>query len=636
MNFFEAQEQARKSSRMLVCWFALAVVGVIAVMYFLASFVANFTSSKEQRGFDAIEVDSSVWWNPALLLWTSLIVGGVIVIGSLSKLLQLSDGGKVVAQSLGGRLVEPSSRDPLEQRLTNVVEEMAIASGVPVPEVWIMDEESGINAFAAGTDPANAVIGVTRGTLERLNRSELQGVIAHEFSHILNGDMKLNIRLMGWIFGLVMLSIVGRMILQSLFFARGSRDSKNGGGILLAIVVVGASVWLVGSVGVLFARMIQAAISRQREFLADASAVQFTRDPSGISGALKKIAGFSEHGKISSPKATEARHMFFAGSSLSMMMATHPPLEKRIKAIDPSWDGEMLEGEPNQAASSEFTGSMSFAGGREQDRAASGTDDSGGGEHVDTSVGDGIDHKFHAGKINLTSKNEAKILLLGLLARTGAGDPKHFRNTLGAHGFDVVTADLIIESGRKNVDLSSSQKLGLVDLSLNWLKRMHRAEARQFVAATEALIEADGQVDLFEFMLQQVLRRHVEIGLGLEPIPRIKYRKLVDLESEVSSLLSAFGELGGGSDSLQKAFAEYREHTGREIHMSSVGLSDVAAALRKFDASTPLLKNQILQMCSIVVVGDGKIEQTELELLRATSEAIGAPIPPMVRSVASN
>ncbi len=359
MNFFEAQDRARKSSRLLVWWFLLSVIGVIVVMYFVAIGVTSFSTRDSSGTYAAPEIG---WWDPSLFGVVSVVVGGVIMIGSWIKLAQLSGGGKVVAQSLGGRQVEPTTTDLSERRLLNVVEEMAIASGLPVPEVWIMDEEDGINAFAAGTDPSNAVVGVTRGTLERLTRAELQGVVAHEFSHILNGDMKLNMRLMGWIFGLVMLSILGRIMLESFRFMRGSRDSK-GGGIVLAIILAGLAVWLVGSIGVLFARMLQAAISRQREYLADASAVQFTRNPEGIADALKKIGGFSEHGKISSAKAIEARHMFFAGSGFNMLMATHPPLEKRILAIDPNWKGQMKEGKADPVrAGKEFGGAMGFAG----------------------------------------------------------------------------------------------------------------------------------------------------------------------------------------------------------------------------------------------------------------------------------
>ena len=417
----------------------------------------------------------------------------------------------------------------------NVVEEMAIASGVPVPEVWIMDNEEGINAFAAGTDPTNAVIGVTRGTLERLTRSELQGVVAHEFSHILNGDMKLNMRLMGWIFGLVMLSVLGRIMLESFRFMRGSRDSK-GHGIVIAIILAGLAVWLVGSIGVLFARMLQSAISRQREYLADASAVQFTRDPGGISGALKKIGGFPEHGKISSPKAMESRHMFFAGSGFSALMATHPPLEKRILAIDPQWKGEMLQGGTDPVSESEFTGSMGFSGSLEQVDSTDRLDSLGESARLDTHVGAAIREELRAGKVTSFSKQEAKSLLLGLLIAADADGREMGKKILANHGSDEEAITRAIAWSMDLESYTSAKKLALVDLSLSWLRKMSRSEATAFVAASKALIEADGEVNLFEFMLQKVIERHVEIGLGLKPVPAMRYRDLRSLETEVAQV----------------------------------------------------------------------------------------------------
>lgn len=630
MNFFEAQERARKSTRNLVWWFILSVVGVIVVMYFLAVFFLQFSSSNAEGAYQVTDSAGLQLWNPELLLWTSLIVGGVILVGSWSKLAQLSAGGKVVASSLGGRPVEPSTRDLRERRLLNVVEEMAIASGVPVPEAWIMDEERGINAFAAGTDPTNAVVGVTRGTLERLTRSELQGVVAHEFSHILNGDMKLNMRLMGWIFGLVMLSMLGRIMLESFRFMRGSRDSK-GGGIVIAIILAGLAVWLVGSVGVLFARILQAAISRQREFLADASAVQFTRDPDGIAGALKKIGGFPEHGKISSPKAMEARHMFFAGSSLNQMMATHPPLEKRIKAIDPRWNGEMLKGKSDAVNASEFSGAMGFSGSVEQTVSSDQLAEFGESGRLDSHVGAAIREDLRKGKVDSFSKDEAKALLLGLLVAADADGLEDGRIIMEKHGIDSETVARVTEWSVDLADYSSSKRLALVDLSLSWLRRMGREEAAEFVAASKALTEADGQINLFEFMLQKVIGRHVEIGLGLKPVPTMKYRKLEDLEAQVALLLSAFGELAGDEAALGKATTEYHEHTGRQLPRVPAGLADVANALDEMDAATPLVKQRILRLCALIATDDARIEDAELELLRATAEAIGAPIPPMVR-----
>ena len=632
MNFFEAQEQARKSSRLLVWWFILSVLGVIVTMYLLAIAYLRFSSPPPQAELDPSQpapLDVS-WWNPELLLGVGVVVGGVILIGSWIKLAQLSGGGKVVAQGLGGRAVEPTTTDLQEKRLLNVVEEMAIASGVPVPEVWIMDHEEGINAFAAGTDPSNAVIGVTRGTLERLTRSELQGVVAHEFSHILNGDMKLNMRLMGWIFGLVMLSMLGRLMLESFRFARTSRDSKNGG-IVIAIILAGLGVWLVGSIGVLFARMLQAAISRQREYLADASAVQFTRDPGGISDALKKIGGFSEHGKISSPKAMESRHMFFAGSSLSSLMATHPPLEKRILAIDPNWKGQMLAGMADPVTSSEFSGAMGFSGGLEQVSSHDRLQSLGESGRLDMNVGAAIREQLRAGNVTSFSKQEAKALLLGLLVAADADGREVGKTILAKHSFDPESIAQIVAWSQDLVDYNSAKKLALVDLSVSWLRKMSKPEAIAFVAASKALIEADGEVNLFEFMLQKVIERHVEIGLGLKPVPSMKHRSLLSLEREIALVLGAFGILAGEPLAMEKAAAEFREVTGEDLPRISGGLIDVAKALVEMDASTPLVKQQILRLCMLVVTDDGRVADDELELLRATAEAIGAPVPPMFR-----
>ncbi|MES2981633.1 MAG: M48 family metallopeptidase [Verrucomicrobiota bacterium] len=633
MNFFEAQERARKSSRLLVWWFALAVLGVILVMYVLATVSMHYGAGYTDSSNLTTQTPVLSWWNPELFLIIAGVVGTVIVVGSVSKTSQLSAGGKVVAESLGGRPVEQNTRDHYERRLLNVVEEMSIASGVPIPEVWIMDDEPGINAFAAGTDPANAVIGVTRGTLERLDRAELQGVVAHEFSHILNGDMKLNMRLMGWIFGLVMLSMLGRVIFQSVRHFRGSRDSKVGG-LILALILAGLAVWLVGSVGVLFARMIQAAISRQREFLADASAVQFTRLPDGIAGALKKIGGFSEHGRILAPAATEARHMFFAGSSLNSVMATHPSLDQRIKAIDPNWNGKMLEAQILES-DQEFNGTMGFAGEVQQIAARDRPEIFGNDTRMDSHVGELIRSGLVLEQDGQEfSKDQAKSLLLGLLVAANQEGFQLAGKILRMRGFDELNIGSVMGWSEKLAHKSSIEKLAMVDLSLVWLRRMDAQEARDFISLTQELTEADGQVEMFEFMLQQVIRRHVEIGTGMVPVPPIKFHKLAEIEAEMMNLLSAFGRVSGGEGVLGKAFQEYREHTGREPYQTEVGLGHVAEALSKMDASTPLVKQQVLRLCSLVVMDDGKVDDLEMELLRATAEAMGAPIPPMVRMVA--
>src|SRR5919198_2779076 len=324
MNFFERQHQVRKLSRRLVLLFALAVLGIVAVVD--AAAVVAFGLHKL----------------PAVNLVTVLVVISLVVmllIGACSwirTLLLRGGGGGKVARQLGGQYVPEDTTDPRLRRLRNVVEEMAIASGVPVPEVYVLPDEPGINAFAAGWSTGDAAIAVTRGCLEQLNRDELQGVIAHEFSHVVNGDMRLNIRLMGILFGILALAVIGRFLL----WGGSGRRSKNAAPLLL----VALAALIAGYVGVFFGRLIKAAVSRQREYLADASAVQFTRQTEGLTGALKKIGGLPTGSKMSNGKVEDVSHMLFGdGLKLSSWFATHPPLPDRIKVLDPTFDPAQLE-----------------------------------------------------------------------------------------------------------------------------------------------------------------------------------------------------------------------------------------------------------------------------------------------------
>jgi hypothetical protein len=276
---------------------------------------------------------------------------------------------------------------------------------------------------------------------------------------------------------------------------------------------------------------------------------------------------------------------------------------------------------------------MGFSGQTDRIDSASHLDSMGESGRLDSQVGAALREELREGKITSFSKEEAKALLLGLLVAADADGIDMGREILKKHAYDEVMIAQIIGWSADLSDYTSAKKLALVDLSLSWLRRMSRAEATEFVAASQAMIEADGEVNLFEFMLQNVIRRHVEIGLGLKPVPRIKYRKLLDLRKEVGTLLGAFGELTGERVSLDSASVEYREHTGQELVIGSVGLVNVADALVEMDCATPLVKQQILRMCALVATDDGEVEESEIELLRATAEAIGAPIPPMVRVI---
>ena len=330
MNFFESQDAAKRNTGKLIFLFALAVISLILVTNLMVMFIFGVFSS---------EMTSMAASNSISLRWEIFAAVGVgvalvILVGSLYKIAALSGGGSRIAEMMDGRLLVSGSDDFKERRLLNVVEEMAIASGTPVPPVYVM-EEKGINAFAAGYSPSDAVIGVSRGALNTLSREQLQGVIAHEFSHILHGDMRINIRLIGVLHGIMVLGIIGYHLLRS---GSRSRRSKDSGG----IVALGLGLVVVGYVGTFFGNLIKAAVSRQREYLADASAVQFTRNPEGIAGALMQIGQHSEKSYLQHPGSNEISHALFEEGSvmaMSRLYATHPPLEERIGAILPNWDG---------------------------------------------------------------------------------------------------------------------------------------------------------------------------------------------------------------------------------------------------------------------------------------------------------
>jgi Zn-dependent protease with chaperone function len=337
MNFFESQAQARRHSRRLVALFLLAVA-LIVVAINAVVLVALAIAREDIAGtVDPVLVAQQM---PLAVVVITAITLAIIGCASLYKISVLRSGGGAVARGLGATLLPEQSQDPRYRRLRNVVEEIAIASGVAVPEIYVLEQEQGVNAFAAGFSPADAAVTVTRGALDKLSRDELQGVIAHEFSHIVNGDMRLSIRLMGIVFGILVISIIARQVLD--MTSRGGRGSKKGG---VGVVILAAfAIMVIGYIGVFFARLIKAGFSRERESLADASAVQFTRQTTGLAGALKKIAGLDEGSKLHAAKGEEVSHMLFGeGMKLSRMFATHPPLIERIRRLEPTFNPQQVQ-----------------------------------------------------------------------------------------------------------------------------------------------------------------------------------------------------------------------------------------------------------------------------------------------------
>lgn len=652
MNFYEAQDDARRRTKWLVAYFAMAVAGVVMAIY---TIIGLYMMSQTQVVVDGAGNRmrlSSDFWDLGRFITVAGLTTGVILLGNLFKTFQLAGGGEVVARDMGGRQVDPHTTDTDERKLMNVVEEMAIASGVPVPSVWVMDQEAGINAFAAGTEPGNAVIGVTRGCIQRLNRSELQGVIAHEFSHILNGDMKLNMRLIGWLFGIMMLSIIGRELLFHMQFVRlrGNRDNNNGAliGLVAAIALL-----VVGAIGVFFARMIQAAISRQREYLADASAVQFTRDPASIAGALKKIGGQQYGSKIESAKAGEASHMFFAdGGMFSYGFATHPPLDVRIRAVEASWNGEFTDSHLPEVASQSYDDGRQ--GHRTHDERVSGF--SGGSSKPQVHVErEQWDHLGEASQTNIEvgtaimaslqpewieashDREHAQALVFGLLLASDnklrSAEIKYLEKSMGK-----AATTLAVQWHQTLGDKHSSQKIALVDLSIPTLRRLSHPEYQRFIDASQWLIASDGQVDIFEFMLQKVLARHLSSHFEGAISPKVRYTKLSQISDELNVLISTMTGVGATSgDDLHEAYTLAADELAQKgarlqgiLPPEHCGLDFVDGALRKIEASTSTMKRDILHACGLAVMADGVLGSHEAELLRAAADAIGATIPPFV------
>ncbi len=614
MDFFQAQDAARRRSRRLVFHFAAAVLSIVAVLYAVAVALTRSTGN-----------GPVAWWQPGLFGGVAVVTLGVILGGSLFKTLSLRGGGGVVARSLGGVLVHPGTRDAAERRLLNVVEEMALASGVRVPEVYLLPED-GINAFAAGHAPDDAAIGVTRGALATLSRDELQGVIAHEFSHILNGDMRLNIRLIGLLFGILLLAVLGRGLLHSLRFSRmrSSGRGRGGGNGVVVLLAAGVALLVVGSVGVLFGRLIQAAVSRQREFLADASAVQFTRNPDGIAGALRRIGALSAGSRIANAHATETSHLFFAnalrGSALDLF-ATHPPLDARIRAIDPSFDGVFKPAAPRPPPAPPVQprpppplrpeGFLAAV--------AAASADAGSGAALLATIPDALRDAAHDPAL-------APGLVLALVAPAPATPARAL-----APDDAAVVARLLPETRA----LATATRLALVDLALPTLRQTRAADAAAFLAALDSLIESDSRITLFEHALRRVIARHHA------PATRAADATILSLDAliaEVSIVLSLIARAGGEDPArIRRAFDAGAGQLGPirdrlRFEPPPIGIQGLLAdALARLERASPPLKKSLLAALARAAAEDGELRPAEVETLRAVAAAIACPAPPIAR-----
>ena len=671
MDFFQAQEHARRRTTRLVVLFSLAVLGTIALSYLVAMALVN-----AQRARYTYSADDLTWFDPTILAAVAAGTLAVVGLASLYKWSQFRGGGAVVAEGVGGRRVDPQTTDLHERRLLNVVEEMAIASGVAVPAVYVLDTEAGLNAFAAGLTSSDAVVAVTRGTMEKLSRDELQGVVAHEFSHILNGDMRLNVKLAAIVFGILMIGLIGRGILRG--FGRGRvRVRGKGGGGVAVILAIGLAMLVIGYFGFFFGRLIQAAVSRQREFLADASAVQFTRNPGGVAGALRKIGGYALGSHIASDKAGEIGHFFFAEGYdhllFNGLFATHPPLDTRIRAIDPQWDGRYFVpptlvdvqtesfqrvgyGPPPLPAAVALhraynlpddappllpTRTLAFAPAAVMAQIGSLTP-----RQVDhaRSLIDDLPARLRDAARNT---QEAPALIYALLTEqhqeVGDAQAAIIATHAGDEALRLVRTLLLPLAG-----LAADGRLVLAQLALPALRQIAPPAASAFSAACQALITCDQRLSYFEYALQKVVLRNLAVA-GDPSAATIQIYSFNAVVAEIGVVVSALawaGALqgreqadGSAAADTPAATAAFRDGAGQlKLIEDRLTLLDPAAcefaqldpALDRLAGASFPIKQRVLLACAHTVLHDGVVRDEEAELLRAFAAALACPMPPLI------
>ncbi len=633
MNFFAQQELARRQTLLLAALFLPAVALTILAVYFAVIFALYVTAAyiSEDPSYAVL-----VWWRPGIFYYVACGVLVIVLIGTLYKTFQLRQGGRAVAELLGGTLIQPATADEDERKLLNIVEEMALASGTAVPPVYLLDEENGINAFAAGFSTRDAVIGVTGGSLRNLTRDELQGVIAHEFSHILNGDMRINIRIMGVLHGILVLALLGETMVRAIGRRRGgSSRSKSGGGIIF-VLVLGAALWIIGWIGVFFANMIKAAVSRQRELLADASGVQFTRQTDGLAGALKKIGGLSS--MLSHPKAGQASHFYFAAGVLESLFSTHPPLVERIRRLDPKFDGKFPDMNSNVPVFKTGTKrGFPLPAGMAQAVSTQAVLDQVGNpapEHVEYAAGllERIPPVLNSG-VRDPLGARAIIFALFLDAKNPGVKEAQLTHLYSRDNFQVYQRIKKIQEAVAGLDLSL--RLPLVELALPALGTMSKQQYAMFRRSAEELIRADGKVEDFELALKLMLFHHLDAHFG---IPKKTSETQLKYADECAISLAAFLAHAGHEDKVkaQAAFRTAVEILGNKdaVFTGKPAADTVEHSLEALVLANFNFRRKLIEVCAAAVQHDGKILPQEAELLRAFADALDCPLPPLISSAA--
>lgn len=651
MNFFQAQDNARRKTWQLAALFAAAVLSLIVLTNLLIAAVFlwgdSYVSGEPRPVLDLLTNTPAEQW---LLISTGVI--GVISVASLFKYLTVSGGGRTIAEALGGQLINQNASDSKQRRLLNIVEEMAIASGVPVPPVYLIHEPS-INAFAAGFTVDDAVIGINQGTLDHLTRDELQGVVGHEFSHILNGDSRINLRLIAMLHGIVFIGIIGYGVLRSMG-GRSHRNNSNGG---LPILALGVGLMVIGYSGTFFGNLIKAAVSRQREYLADAAAVQFTRNPSGIADSLKKIGGLPAGSTMTAAAAQQMSHMFFGQSAqlfMNSLMATHPPLDVRIRAIEPGWDGRFNAVSPAQADEIDVTpGLMDTVSQLASGALSQPANPVYAGDSISVTVA-APEISEAVGELDESSLDGAAGIIGAIdpMLREAAHDAWASRALIYAMLLDaddqlrehqLAYLQAQAEAGVPEhvhrlqlaaLALDEPHKLTLVAMAMPALKQLSDPQFRRFMDNTIAMIKSDRRIELIEWVLHRLLVKELRPHFDGPQRVSTRYRSVAQIAAAAVTLLSALARSGHDESGAQRrafrAGMQELELPGEFDADADPNFTRLNDALKSLRQLKPLAKPRIIKACAAVALADGHVSGREGALLQGIAAALDCPLPPSI------
>ncbi|RTE85778.1 M48 family metallopeptidase [Aliidiomarina sp. B3213] len=616
MNFFEHQDIARRNTRLLVILFTIAVIAVTTLTGLVVAIafggLSAQTQSKAAQGF-------VMHWD--ILLASSGVVISAIGLAVAFKWMILRPGGKIVAEKLGGRRLSPDSTDPLERKVLNVVEEMALAANMPVPPVYLLEHEQGINAFAAGYSPKDAVIGLTRGCVENLTRSQLQGVVAHEIAHILNGDMRMNIRIMALLNGILFISHAGYLLLRTGMFAGNRRDNgKN------PLPLLGLALLVIGSIGVLFGNIIKAAVSRQREFLADASAVQFTREPEGIGGALQQIGALQSGSRVESKNASEASHLFF-GQAISKAMsifATHPPLEQRIKRVLPQWDGKFEANPPTQKGNEPSESAKQQAQGNSAQ------------DNLNRTLGM-LAMLPESLRQEARKPSHAQSFIYALLLSDDASKRRIQVEHLAAERVGSSVIEQMQNDYEQLGSVSTTERLPLIELTMPTLKGLSKEDKQTILKHARQLPEIGGAVSLYEWCLSQMVVRYLSADLKPNPhVGGVKQNAKDDLALTLS-VLAQFGH--SDAKETQHAFNQACASFGAELALTpanALNFSHLDEALTRIDKWSAKNKERLVNAWIACIEADNEVTDVEYKLIYTLANCISEPLPELNLSPAKS